>query len=116
MVNQFYFNTVFINLMYVHLQDRNLSSIYKLNHEVKYTVDYILATLLVISIKTNNRYKLPTNMIRYLNLSEYVLFTKNSIRNIIKKQIISSDDTFLKTYIVIGINNPIVIKELTIIV
>lgn len=109
MSSQFYFNSYFIDILYKYLQDKNLLSIYKLEKDVKYTINYILEIILNISNKNYARYKLPLNIVKYFNLSEYSLFSKNIIKNFIKKQIIKKDNT----HIIIGVNP--VIKELTII-
>jgi hypothetical protein len=110
MVSQFYFNTYFINILYQYLLDKNLLSTYKLDKDAKYTINYVLDIILNISSKTYSKYKLPLNIVKYFNLSEYSLFSKNIIKNFIKKQIIKKDNT----YIIIGVNPTI--TELTVII
>jgi len=114
---EYYYNKDFINILIKYIDEKKLYSIYKLNNETKYTIDYILDIIISISTNNGNRYTMPINMMSYLKLSQYSLYTKKSIRQFIKKQIIdTNNDNFLKTHIVIGHHYPIIIKELTIII
>ena len=110
MVSEFYFNTYFIDIIYQYLHDKNLLTLHKLDKNVKYSINYILNIILKISNKSYSKYKLPSNIVKYLNLSEYSFLSKNMIKNYIKQQIIKKDHS----YIIIGINPEI--KELTIII
>ena len=112
MTVQYNFNTNFIDQLYNSIRDKNLLSDYKLSHDCKYNIYYILEIVLLVSSKTNNKYKLPINIVRYFDLSEYSLLSKNSIKNFIKTQIIINNDN----YWIIGVNNPIIIKEITVVV
>ena len=118
MVVEYYYNKDFINILIKYIDENKLYSVYKLNTNLKYTINYILDILISLSINNNNnRYTLPANIISYLKLSQYSLYSKFSIKQFIKNQIIKTNyDNFLKNYVVIGQDNPNIIKELTIII
>jgi hypothetical protein len=115
---EYYYNKEFINILINYIDEHKLYSVYKLNINSKYTINYILDILISLSKNNdNNKYTLPANIISYLKFSQYSLYSKFSIKQFIKNQIIkTNNDNFLKTYIIIGQDNPNIIKELTIII
>ncbi len=118
---EYKFNKNFIDILIKYIDEQKLYLVYKLDNETKYTIDYIFNIIKSLSNNNNNnnnnRLSLPINLINYLKLSQYSLYTKKTIRNFIKQQIIKiENDDFLKTYIVIGHEYPNVIKELTVII
>ena len=116
-MNEYYFNKIFIDILIKCINDKKLNMIYNINNNIKYNINYILDIVLLLSIKNNNRYALPKDILTYFNLSHYVLITKGTIKNYLKKQINNNNiDTLLKTYIIIGNTNPIIIKNLTVII
>ncbi len=117
MKTEYNFNKEFINILINYIDERKLYSLYKLNNDTKYTVDYLLDIVITLSTKNGYKYVLPHNIMNYLKFSHYGLCSKTSIKQFITKQIINiEDDGFLKTYLAIGHNYPIEIKELTVII
>ena len=112
---EYYYNKEFMDILISITNELNLNSLYKLNSEYKYPIDYILDIIISISDKKYFRYNIPMKLINYLNLSQYSSYDKTAIKQCIKKQIKNENNNhILKNYVVIGYND-IMIKELTII-
>lgn len=108
----------FLNIISKHVKDRNFTDVYDINMSRKYSLDYITDVVLAISSSKYNKYKLPTDLAEYFHRSEYIRYTKTSLKDIIKSQQCetSQDNTFFNTYIVIGHDIPISIKELSVVI
>lgn len=117
MDSEYYFNKNFITILIEILKYFNLFSNFVLNNETKYTIKDIIDVVVGISEKKNNGFKLPIKLTQYLNISNYSIYSKDKIKQLIKRQIINTNyDNFLKTYIVIGHNYPVLIKELNVVI
>ncbi len=82
-----------------------------------YTINNICDILVKISTKKYGRHKLPLSILTFLGLSTYSSYTLYSIKYLVKKQINTiNDEHFIKTYVVIGYDVPISIKELTVVI
>jgi len=113
---EYNFNKNFIDVLTKIVDDKQLSSIYKLNANIKYSVEYIHKIICNISIVRYRRIIINQSLIIYFNISQYTHVTATSLRKYIKNQITKVTDitTFVKTYIVLNHNYPNAIKELTV--
>jgi hypothetical protein len=118
MKKEFNFNKQFIDILINNIEELKLYSMYRLSNDIKYTIDYIFDIIIAISIKKNYNYMFPTDLNKFLANSNYSIYSKYSIKHIIRRQIIeaNNNNNFLKKYIVIGNNYPVIIKDLTIII
>ena len=72
--------------------------------------------ILTFSTQSYQRYKLPSSLITFLKGSIYTKYSKNQLKYFIKQQIFVKDNDFVKNYIVINNDIPIIIKELNVII
>ena len=94
----------------------DLHSKYKLQGNIKYSVEYILKIIIMTSTKTfNGKYKLHPDLCAYLKVDNYVKYSITGIKNIIKNQIINIDYNYINKYVVIGYDVPCNITELNVV-
>ena len=117
-INEYYFKSEFINILIANINNKGLGSIYNLNTQAKYTVDYIVDILIQISNKSYTRYKLPVDLCTFLGQSQYSKYSRTSIKNFVKDQTFNSSEnnSIFNTYVVIGHDIPINIKQLDVII
>lgn len=117
-INEFFFKSEFIDILVKHIDTNGLRSIYNLNTNTKYTIDYIIDIVLQISTKSYTRYRLPQDLCTYLNQSQYSKYSRTSIKNFVKDLTFSSSEnnSIFNTYVVIGHDIPINIKQLSVII
>ena len=114
-VSEYTFQSEFINLLLNILTTQGLRTIYNLNQNAKYSVDYIVDVIIAISQKSYNRYRIPDNLANHLKESPYSKFSRTYIKNLVKLQLTTNtDNTFFNTYVVIGHDIPVTIKELVV--
>lgn len=111
----YYFKEEFINILIENINSKNLKTIYNLNKDSKYNINYILGILTNISKYSYTSYELPNNLSQYLSKPIYSKYKKCSLRDIIKSQIIT-DNNIYNNYVIIGDDSPILINELTVII
>ena len=114
-VSEYTFQSEFINLLLNILNKQDLRTIYNLNHNAKYSIDYIVDVIIAISQKSYNRYRFPDILANHLKESPYSKFSRTYIKNLVKLQLTTNtDNTFFNTYVVIGHDVPVTIKELVV--
>ena len=116
--NTFNFKNDFIQILIKNIDTKGLRPIHNLNLQAKYTIDYITDVIIAISTKSYTKYKLPTDLSLYLNQPQYSKYSRLTIKKIIKDQKYDSSENnyIFNTYIVIGHDIPINIKELNVII
>jgi hypothetical protein len=115
-MNTYIFLPEFIKLLSNILDSKNIENVYNLNHNVKYSIEYIRDIIITISEKSYSRYRLHNKLAAYLKESAYSKYSKTDIKNLIKQQLaIIIDDPFFEIYIIIGYDIPIDFKELNVI-
>ncbi len=114
MIAQYNFNVFFIDIINKLILEKNIQSKYILNSNIKYTINYILNIILKLSIKCNNRYEVPSKIIKHFELEVYILLSSNCIRRQIKKQILNDENSFTQRYIIVGVKPKI--NTLTIVI
>jgi len=117
-INEFYFKPEFIEILLKYIDAKSLRTIYNLNTQAKYTVDYMVDVIINISSKCYTRYKLPVELCTFLNLSHYSKYSRTSIKTLVKDQIFDNlkNNSIFNTYVVIGHDIPIQLKELNVII
>jgi len=114
--SEFHFKQDFINLLLTHIDAKLLRNVYNINTNTKYTIDYILDIMIAISSKSYARFRIPTDLAKYFKESEYSKFSRTSLKSLIKTQILyATDNSFFNTYVVIGHDIPVTIKELVVV-
>jgi len=113
---EYHFNPDFLSVLITHINNKHLSPIYTINLNQKYSMEYILVIVNAISTISYNKYKLPDDVSQVLNQSIYAKYSRTSLKQLIRTQIITNTDHehFLNTYVVIGNDIPVIIKELTV--
>jgi hypothetical protein len=115
-VTEFNFKPEFINILITHLDAKSLRPVYNINPNAKYTVDNIIEIIAAISQKCYTRYRLPGDLARYFKESEYSKFSRTSLKTLVKNQFLTTtDNSFFNTYVVIGYDVPITIKEMVVV-
>lgn len=72
--------------------------------------------IIVVSQKSYTRFKLPNDLAIYFGKSIYSKFSRTNLKYLVKQQLSTNiDSSFLETYVVIGHDIPIAIKELVVI-
>lgn len=117
-INEFFFKSDFIEILIRHIDSRGLRSVYNLNANTKYTIDYVVDIVLQISNKSYTRYKLPQDLCTYLNQSQYSKYSRTSIKNFVKDLTFSGSEnnSIFNTYVVIGHDIPVNIKQLNVVI
>jgi hypothetical protein len=117
-INEFYFKPEFIEILLKHIDAKSLRTIYNLNTQAKYTIDHMVDVIINISSRCYTRYKLPQDLCIFLNLPHYSKYSKTSIKTLVKDQIFDNlkNNSIFNTYVVIGYDIPIQLKELNVIV
>jgi len=111
----FNFKKELINILIGHIQSNCLGSFYNLDVNRKYTLDHIVEIVIQISKKKSAKYKMPENLSAYLNKPSYKTFSVSSIKAMLNNQHYSAiNDAFIKTYVIIGHDIAISVKELTV--
>ena len=114
---EYYFNTDFVNIISNHINQKGLRAIYDINTNTKYTLDKVVEAVVAICTSHYGRLRLPGDLCQFMDRSEYQKYSKHSIKSLVKQYMLktnNSNDTFFTTYVVIGYDVPIPIKELTI--
>ena len=115
-VTEHTFKPEFINTLLAILDEKGIRSIYNLNTNAKYSIDYLTDVIIAISQKSYTRYRIPENLANYFKESLYCKFSRTSIKNLVKQQLGScTNDSFFSTYVVIGYDLPITIRELEVV-
>jgi hypothetical protein len=113
---EYTFQHDFINLLLNILDSKGLRAIYNLNHNAKYSIDYIADVIIAISQRSYTRYRIPNDLATYFKESIYSKYSKSYLKNLIKQQLsTSTDNLFFNTYVVIGYDVPVTIKELVVV-
>jgi len=109
------FKHEFINLLLNILDSKNLRPVYNLNSNAKYTIDYIADVIVAISQKSYTRFRLPNELATFFNESIYSKYSRTYIKTLIKQHLsTNTDNSFFNTYVVIGYDVPVTIKELVV--
>jgi len=119
---EYKFNSDFLKIINTLIIEYNLSSKYnEFNSEIRYCIDNIYNVIMELSDfnKYQNRIKLPPKLHNYLKIDNNNIYrlTKLRLKQCIKENIYKDNNVnsqFLNTYIVIGYDVPITIKELTV--
>ena len=116
--NTFNFKNDFIEILIRNIDQRGLRAVYNLNSQAKYTIDYIVDVIIAVSTKSYTRYKLPADLSQYLNQSQYSKYSRTSIKTFVKDQTYNSsgNNSIFNTYVVIGHDIPINIKQLNVVI
>lgn len=116
--SEYTYKPEFLNIIFKHIRDKNLTNVYNINLSSKYSLNYMTDVVIAISTKTYSRYRLPDDIAEYLHKSPFSRFSKTSLKNLIRSQHCDSfkDNTFFSTYVVIGHDVPVSIKELSVII
>jgi hypothetical protein len=118
-INEYYFKPDFIEMLLKQIDIKSMRPIYNLNSQAKYSIDYIVDIIMNISTKSYTRYRLSPELCQFLgpNFSQYGKYSKTAIKQIVKEQIFdnSSNNTIFNTYVIIGHDIPINIKELNVV-
>ena len=117
-ITEFYFKSESIDILEKHIDSKGLRAVYNLNVNTKYTIDYIVDVVLQISNKSYTRYKLPLDLCTYLNQSQYSKYSRTSIKNFVRDLTFtgSENNSIFNTYVIIGHDIPVNIKQLNVIV
>lgn len=116
-ITEFNFKHDFLNILIDHLNEKGLRSVYNINVDAKYNIDYIVNVITAISNPSYSRFKIPQKLAEYFKESIYTKYSKTSLKSLVKKQLFTSNtDSFFNTYVIIGNDIPITIKELTVVV
>jgi hypothetical protein len=79
-VIEYNFKPEFLNILIQNIETKSLGTIYNINQNAKYQIDYIIDVILAVSSREySTRYRLPTNLAKYLNESEYSKYSKSTI-------------------------------------
>jgi hypothetical protein len=106
----------FINLLLNILDSKGLRTIYNLNCNAKYSIDYIVDVIIAVSQKAYTRFRIPNELATYFNESIYSKYSKTYLKTLIKQQLsTTTDNLFFNTYVVIGHDVPVTIKDLQVV-
>ena len=116
---EYYFNADFVNIVSNFITQKNLRSVYDINTNTKYTLDKMVEAVCAICNTQYGRLRLPAELCQFMGQSEYQKYSKHGIKNLIKQYMLKTNntvDSFFTTYVVIGYDVPIPLKELTIVI
>jgi len=116
---EYKFNEQFLNIINSLIVEKNLNSKYiEFNSQIKYKLETIYNVIVELSNNYCGSIKLPESLDSYLrnNNSYSYRLTKAKLRQLIKNEIYknSNNSDFLNTYVVIGHDIPVNIKQLTV--
>lgn len=112
---EYIYKTEFMNILIDNINIKGLKTIYNINKDGKYNINYILDILINISKAYSNlNYEIPNNLSQYLSKSIYTKYKVAKLKEIIKTQILCNNNDIFNNYVIIGNNTPIIIKELTV--
>jgi hypothetical protein len=115
-ITEYNYKPEFINLLLNILDSKGIRNQYNLNHTAKYNIDYIADVIIAISIKSYTRFRLPNDLAAFLGQSTYSKCSRKYLKSLIKLQLTSNtDSSFFDTYVVIGYDVPVTIKELVVV-
>jgi hypothetical protein len=116
---EYYFDNEFVKVLASNISAKNLKTLYDINTNTKYTLDYMVEALAAVCNNHYGRLRLPQNLSEFMHQSEYQKYSKHKLKTLIKQYMLktnNSNNSFFNTYVVIGYDVPVPITELHIVI